>query len=99
VGQRNRRKGNTMGTPTPVILSVKTPTYSEVVIEASDGKRYFADLAPFKQVYCFPKTLEAWQQVAVDSQGLGLVWTSRFEVHVDQILGLASREEPAARAS
>jgi hypothetical protein len=49
-------------------------------------------------VYCYPKTEEEWRQVAIDSYGLGLVWTTRFEVHVDQVIGLADRREPLQRA-
>ena len=88
-----------MGTPTPVILKVTTPEYGQVVIETSDGNRYYCDLAALEPVYCYPKTMDEWQRVAIDSYGLGLIWTSRFEVHVDQVLGLADRKEPAARAS
>jgi hypothetical protein len=88
-----------MGAPTPVILKVITPEYGRVVIEASDGNRYYSSLSALDQVYCYPQTMDDWQRVAIDSYGLGLIWTSRFEVHVDQILGLADRKEPAARAS
>ena len=87
-----------MDATTAVILKVTTPEYPAVVIEATDCKRYHADLSAFKAVYCFPKTLEEWQRVAIDSHGLGLIWTSRFEVHVDQVLGLAHHQEPAAKA-
>lgn len=84
-----------MGTPTPVILSVSTPAYGEVVVTASDGMRYYADLRNFSAVYCFPKTEEEWGRVSPDAAGLALTWTTRFEVHVDQIQGVAHRVEPA----
>ena len=58
---------------------------------ASDGSRYEADLSPLSTVYCFPRDAAAWSRVSIDSYGLALVWTSRFEVHVDQIIGLATR--------
>ncbi len=77
-----------MGTPTPLIRSVATPAYMRVSIEASDGNRYDADLSSFSAVYCFPRSAEEWTRVSIDSYGLGLVWASRFEVHVDQIIGL-----------
>jgi hypothetical protein len=82
-----------MDTPTPLIVSVITPAYGRVVVEASDGMLYHADLTPLSQVYCFPSTKEAWDLVAPDSAGLALVWTTRFEVHIDQIQGLADRIE------
>ena len=33
----------------------------------------------------------AYPWVSIDSYVLALVWASRFEVHVDQIIGLATR--------
>jgi hypothetical protein len=80
-----------MGATAPLIARVETPEYGRVIINASDGKRYHADLSSFSRVYCYPKSREAWQAVGIDGWGLALVWTSRFEVHVDQILALADR--------
>jgi hypothetical protein len=85
-----------MGCPTPLIRSVSTPAYGKVAIEASDGKRYEADLCSLSRVYCFPKSAKDGKQVSIDSYGLGLTWASRFEVHVDQIIGLATRAAPIA---
>ena len=49
-------------------------------------------------MYCFAPDADEWSKVSVDSYGLALVWACRFEVHVDQIVGLASHAEqiPAA---
>ena len=88
-----------MGAATPLISRVETPRYGEVVIEASDGKRYHADLSRFATVFCYPKDEQAWREVAVDAQGLALIWTSRFEVHVDQVIGLADHVEPGRRSA
>ncbi len=88
-----------MGAPTPVALSVWTPKYGTVVVAASDGCRYHADLTSFSSVYCFPHGEEDWGQVSIDSDGLGLIWPSRFEVHMDQVVGLAHRREEAIPAS
>ena len=85
-----------MGGPTPLIRTVTTPAYMRVVIEASDGRRYEADLSSFSPVYCFPRDADEWSNVSIDSYGLGLVWATRFEVHVDQVLGLATHVESAA---
>ena len=49
----------------------------------------------FQAVTCFPATEDAWRQVSIDSYGLALVWTNRFEVHVDQVIGLADHVEKA----
>ena len=82
-----------MGTPNPLIISVLTPEYKKAVIEASDGVRYFTDLSSLSQVYCFPKAKSEWDQVSPDSYGLALIWASRFEVHIDQIIALAYKKE------
>lgn len=83
-----------MGGTTPLILRVSTPQYGWVTVEASDGYRYSADLAPLSAVYCFPKDQASWDQVSVDSHGLAIVWASRFEVHVDQVVALMRNREP-----
>jgi len=88
-----------MGATAPLIIRVETPSYGRVVIEASDAKRYHANLSSLARVYCYPKSDEAWSQVAVDAHGLALVWTTRFEVHVDQVLALSERVEPARRTA
>ena len=88
-----------MGSSTPLIRSVATPAYRWVSIEASDGNRYEADLSPLSSVYCFPGDAAEWSRVSIDSYGLALVWASRFEVHVDQIIGLAARVQRIAASA
>lgn len=89
-----------MGSSTPLIASVSTPDYGRVVVETSDGRRHHVDLAPvFSAVHCYPKDPAAWAAVTPDAAGLALVWSSRFEVHVDQVLALADRVEPALRTA
>ena len=82
-----------MGGATPVIRSVSTPAYGRVTIEAGNGKRYSADLMRFRSVPCFPPDVDAWSKLWIDSYGLALVWACRFEVHADQVIGLADRVE------
>ena len=88
-----------MGQPTPVIRHVQTPDYGKIIIETSDNKRYHADLKNFANILCFPKDKDAWSKVSIDSYGLGLIWTSRFEVHVDQVIGLAIKVEDIKRTA
>lgn len=89
-----------MGQSAPLIVSASAPAYGRVVVDASDGCRYHADLAPvFSTVYCFPRTPEAWASVSPDASGLSLVWSNRFEVHVDQVLALADRVERSLRTA
>lgn len=94
-----RRKGDSVGSATPVILNVSAPKLGMIIIEASNGNRYTSDLSSLKAVYCYPKTNEEWKKVNIDSYGLGLVWSSRFEVHVDQIVALATKIEPIRKTS
>lgn len=78
-----------MGLSTPIIREVQTPEFGRVVIETSDNKRYFTDLMNFAKVKCFPQDKTAWSKVSIDGYGLGLIWASRFEIHIDQVIGLA----------
>jgi hypothetical protein len=78
---------------------VATPAYPWVSVEASDGNGYEADLSSFSSVYCFPPDATEWSRVSIDSHGLALVWASRFEVHVDQIIGLAVRVQRVTTAA
>jgi hypothetical protein len=83
-----------------VTPSLSTPEYRRVVVETSDGRRHHVDLAPlFSTVHCYPRDAVAWAAVTPDAAGLALVWSSRFEVHVDQVLALADRVEPALRTA
>jgi hypothetical protein len=86
-------EGDSMGTTNPLIISVMTPEYKKVIIEASNGVRYYSDLSSLSQVYCFPAAYEQWSHVTPDSFGSALIWSSRFEAHIDQIIGLAYKQE------
>lgn len=88
-----------MGTTAPVIIKVEIPEYRKVIVEASDGLRYHSDLSALSQVYCFPKSKEEWAQVSVDSYGRSLIWTSRFEAHIDQVMGLAFKKEKVQQSA
>ena len=75
-----------MDKATKLIVSIEPLEYCRVQILTSDGQFVTADLSRFKTVHCFPKTEKDWKLVSVDSSGLDLIWSSRFEVHVDQVL-------------
>lgn len=83
-----------MGKSSPVIVDVIFDAYKKVAVEASNGMRYYSDLSLLQSVYCFPKNFQEWQKGTVDSYGLAIIWPSRFEVHVEQIIGLAYKTEP-----
>ncbi|EKD52171.1 MAG: hypothetical protein ACD_62C00089G0002 [uncultured bacterium] len=76
-----------------IITAVSTPEYKKIVIETLQGLRYTADLACFESVYCFPKNFAEWQKVSIDSDSLALIWSSRFEVHGDQVIALSMKKE------
>lgn len=81
-----------MGSTNPVILKFEIPEYKKIIIEVSDGHRYHSDLSTLSKVYCFPSS-EKWDEVNIDSYGRSLIWTSRFEAHIDQVMGLAFKKE------
>lgn len=80
-----------MDSSSELIKKVSTPRYGEVVIE-TNNKRYFAKLERFKKVFCYPEETE-WPKVSIDSRGLDLIWPSRFELHIDQIIDHAYKTE------
>lgn len=86
-----------MGKPPEVIVSFETANYGLVIIETSNRLRYYSDLSSLSQAYCYPKNLEQWRKASIDSYGLALVWQNRFEAHIDQIIGLASKTESLGR--
>jgi hypothetical protein len=69
-----------------LIVSVSALQNFQVEVQLSDGSVVRSDLTRFKAVYCFPKSDDEWQKVSIDSHGLDLIWASRFEVHVDQVI-------------
>ena len=88
-----------MGSTSSVIMKVLTPELHKVIIETTDGHRYHSDLSNLSKVYCYPVSEREWGQVSIDSYGLGLIWVTRFEVHIDQIIGLADKIEVTDKAS
>ena len=44
------------------------------------------------------KNEDEWKKCSIDSYGLGIIWSSRFEVHSDQVVGLANKIEKPAQA-
>ena len=87
-----------MDKPPEVIVSFEMPTYGLVIIETSNRLRYHSDLSSLAQTHCYPKNLGQWRKASIDSYGLALVWQNRFEAHIDQITGLASKTESLGRS-
>lgn len=82
-----------------VITDCETPSYGRVTIETSDKYRYYSDLSSLSPTFCYPKNLKEWRKVSIDSFGLALIWGSRFEAHIDQIIGLAVKKESVLNPS
>jgi hypothetical protein len=59
--------------------------YKKIKIVLNDGTVVFSDLKEFDDVYCFP-TEKDWNKISIDNYGRGLIWSTRFEVHIDQII-------------
>jgi hypothetical protein len=68
-----------------LITKVTPNKYNKVVIETSKGKRYFSDLTFFQNIHCYPKEGE-WNNVSIDPNGKNLIWSSKFQVKIDQIV-------------
>ena len=88
-----------MGKTNPLIIDVKPLLLPKLVIETNDGHYYTSDLSEFNKVFCFPQTQLEWESVSPDSDGLALIWSTRFEVHVDQIISIAEKVEPIKRTA
>jgi hypothetical protein len=99
MAKRKTGKGATVDKAPAVIVKFEIPGYRRVIIQSADGTRYHSDLSSLSRTYCYPKNLTEWKKASVDSYGLALVWRSRFEAHVDQIIGLASKKEPISVSS
>ena len=95
----NLRKGGPVGFASPLIVKVSTPEYKKVIVEASDGNRYYSELSALEKVNCFPQDLSQWEKVTPDGFGSALVWACRFEVHIDQVIGLAYKVESIAQSA
>ncbi|MEI8027689.1 MAG: hypothetical protein WCI18_15180 [Pseudomonadota bacterium] len=87
-----------MGNTAPIIAKIFVPAYKKIILETPDGYRYHSDLSSLSAVYCFPKNEDEWKKCSIDSYGLGIIWSSRFEVHSDQVVGLANKIEKPAQA-
>jgi hypothetical protein len=76
-----------------VIQSVKALKKPQVEITATNGKVYISDLKDYIKVKCFPTSQEEWEKVGITTYGFNLTWSSRFEVHIDQLIDAAISSE------
>ena len=85
-----------MDSTNKIIRSAIAVDYKKIRVVLTDGTVLFADLSEFNDVYCFPSK-EDWKNLSVDSYGRGIVWVSRFEVHIDQVLACTFSVEQEGR--
>lgn len=76
-----------------VIQSVKALKKPQIEFTATDGKVYIADLKDYSSIKCFPTSQKEWENVGITTYGFNLTWSSRFEVHVDQLIDAAISSE------
>lgn len=74
------------------IKEVEGLEYKKIRVTLTNGTIFVADLSEFETVYCFP-TPNQWNQVSIDSYGRGIIWSSKFEVHIDQVCHFADSIE------
>lgn len=80
------------------ITKVAPLEYGRVVIETSANKRYFSDLNDLNKVHCYPPK-DQWDSVSIDQDAIDLIWSTRFEVHIHQVIDRAYKTEPTSQAS
>jgi hypothetical protein len=86
-----------MDSSATIIKKVIPLEYNKLIIETNEGERYFSDISFFQKVFCYPKT-EDWAKVSIDSYGLDLIWPTRFEIHITQVIDSSYRTEKIKRA-
>ena len=97
MGFSHEGKGTAMDSSIELIKNVRPLDYNKLAIETTAGKRYYSDLSFFRKVFCYPSEKD-WKKVSIDSYGLDLVWSSRFEIHVTQVIDSAYQVEEIKQA-
>ena len=77
-----------MDSANKIIRHFEIIEYKKIKIILNDGTIIFSNLKDFDDVYCFPRENQ-WGLISIDSYGRGLIWPSRFEIHIDQIIDSA----------
>jgi hypothetical protein len=67
------------------IKSFSLIKYNVINIVLTDGSEYTADISSFQKVYCYPNETE-WEQAILGG----------FGIHLDQIAGLALKQNKTA---
>jgi hypothetical protein len=87
-----------MDSSNQVIKTIEPIEYKKIKVILSSSTVVFTDLSDFSDVYCFPPERN-WKECWVDSYGKGVIWSTRFEVHLDQILDYSYSMETETNVS
>lgn len=95
MGTCGAREGGSMDSASTIILKVEPDGYKKLIVDTNGSERHFVDFSgtDLEKVYCFPKSEDEWEKVSVDGYGRGLIWSCRFEAHIDQVLLFSKRKE------
>ncbi|NOT77504.1 MAG: hypothetical protein HOP07_00715 [Bacteriovoracaceae bacterium] len=78
-----------------ILLRIKTfelINYNIIKITLSDNSDYTADISSFQNVYCYPKNDSEWNQALIGEFQTDIQWPCGFDIHLDQIAGLALKQ-------
>lgn len=78
------------------IKSFKLINFHIISIILTDDSEYTADISSFQDVYCYPKNETEWNQAFVGEFKADIEWPGGFGIHLDQIAGLAIRQNKSA---
>lgn len=77
------------------ITNLNLGVYHVVTIKLDDNSTYTADISSFSNIYCYPDKNE-WPKGFVGEFKADIEWPSGFGIHLDQIAGLAIKQNQSA---
>ncbi len=77
------------------ITSLTLGNYHLVTIKLNDNSIYTADISSFSNIYCYPSEAE-WPSGFIGEFKADIEWPSGFGIHLDQIAGLAIKQNQSA---
>lgn len=69
--------------------------YHVISILLTDDSEYTADISSFSNIYCYPSEAE-WTSGFIGEFKADIEWPSGFGIHLDQIAGLAIKQNQSA---
>ena len=79
------------------IKSIDLSVFHIATIVMTDDSVYSANLShDFKTLFCYPKNQNEWLQGKINQTATTLCWPEGFEIHFDQIIGLAQDRKELA---